>query len=128
MQLSAHPAPGVNQMVPGIFMTGRPKAKGIGDIIAIGGFAMPENYLLKSIAQVNGVATAPMGASINAWHQGMGDLTIMGQTFTTMDLVKYAAIAAVAFWGYTQLKKAGRSRAPQRMRISGTATPSDSIL
>jgi len=128
MQLSAHPAPGIGEMPPGVRMTGRPSFMGVGDIIRTGGFTMPENYLMKSLAQVNGVPVTPTGCTtIDAWHRGdgMGDVEIFGTTLTTMNLVTYAAIAVVAIWGLSGWKKAARS---SRLKISGTASPSEGVF
>ena len=120
MQLSYHPAPGVNPLPPGMTggvvtangttlqLTRRPT---IGELMPAL-FSMPENPLLR------GLQDARARAAVNYGDVGgMGGLGILGldniDVNTVVKYAVYAALAWMAYGMYTQMKHGSRSSKPR---------------
>ena len=137
--LTSHPAPGIGEMIPGVYASGRPRRPTMGEIVPAT-FRLPDSSLSKSLAQVSGIPTS-VGPSPCALHGcdscecgmsgicggcGMGDITLplIGDV-TTMDMVKYGAVIIGGLWLFSKLSKRSRSRSSGK-RVTTTVSGSDS--
>lgn len=122
MMLTTHPAPGVDQLVPGVRATGRSRRPSIGELVP-GYFTLPQNPLAKSLAQVQGIPTS-VGPSRVAMH-GIGDITLpLVGTLTTSDMITYGAVAVGAFMLLGMMGgRRRRSRAGGSSRVTVSSAP-----
>jgi len=131
MFLTSHPAAGTAQMVPGIYAQGRNRRPTIGELVP-GMFVMPQNPLLKSLAQVQAYGSGAYGPSQQPMVDGMGNV-ITDSLPDTNTILMYAGVGLLLLMvlgggfagGYRRGKRAGagasEDAAPTRLRITGSA-------
>lgn len=130
MFLTSHPAAGTAQMVPGIYAQGRNRRPTIGELVP-GMFTMPQNPLLKSLAQVQAYGSGAYGPS-QPMVDGMGNV-ITDNLPDTNTILMYAGVGLLLLMvlgggfagGYRRGKRAGAGESagdvPTRLRITGSA-------
>ena len=133
MYLNQHPAAGIGEMVAGVD-TGYGRRPTMGELVP-GMFVMPQNPLLKSLAQVNGLPVPAIGGGYGEPDSGAG-MGALSDYLNTQTLI-YAGLGVLALMviggafggGYYSGRRRGRGEAgagggesvPTRLRITGSA-------
>lgn len=143
MYLNQHPAAGIGEMVAGV-NTGYGRRPTMGELVP-GMFVMPQNPLMKSLAQVNGLPVPDIGGgygepgSVAGMGMGLGypGMGAISDYLNTQTLI-YAGLGVLALMviggafggGYYSGRRRGRGEGagagsgesmPTRLRITGSA-------
>lgn len=138
MYLNQHPAAGIGEMVAGVD-TGYGRRPTMGELVP-GMFVLPQNPLLKSLAQVNGLPVPAIGGGYGEPDSGAGmgypGMGAISDYLNTQTLI-YAGLGVLALMviggafggGYYSGRRRGRGEAgtgggesmPTRLRITGSA-------